>query len=288
LNRICVLTDSLIQFPSPIFKGREIIYIIDYQLKNKNENNNINNNSKEIIFPKNLFYGDNFSSTPIIISPSVDQITKKIESLSIQFDYIICFSSSKKISEFYQNCQKAIEYSGLQSKVFLLDSNSISLGQGILCQKLVELINDEININVILEKMRQESKNIYAIFYLKNFSYLYRSDLLPYPSAILAEMKKIKNTFVFENGTFYATEKAKSIKNIIDIFENYANEFDSLEKISILQSKPSMSKITQPFKERITNINSNFEISEQIISPYLSSILGPESTGVFFYEPLLF
>ncbi len=288
MNRICVLTDSLIQFPSPIFKGREIIYIIDYQLKNKKENNIINNNSKEIVFPKSLFYGDNFSSTPVIISPSVDQITKKIESLSLQFDYIICFSSSKKISEFYQNCQKAIEYSGLQSKVFLLNSNSISLGQGILCQKLVELINDDININVILEKMRQESKNIYAIFYLKNFSYLYRSDLLPYPSAILAEMKKIKNTFVFENGTFYATEKAKSIKNIIDIFENYANEFDSLEKISILQSKPSMSKITQPFKERITNINSHFEISEQIISPYLSSILGPESTGVFFYEPLLF
>ena len=288
MNRICILTDSLIQFPSPIFEGRESVFIIDHQLINQNKNIFSNTELRAYDFPNSLFSKENYTTTPIIQTPSIEIITKKIESFSNQYDYIVCLTSSKNLTDFFYKCQKAIELTGLQSKVFIIDSNSISLGQGILCKKLVNLIHSDININEILEKMRQESKNIFSIFYLKNFSYLYRSNLLPYSSAVLSEMEKIKNTFIFENGSFYSTEKAKNIKNVIDIFENYANEFESLKEISILQSKPAMSKITQPFKERLSINKNSIEISEQIISPYLSSILGPESTGIFFYEPISF
>ena len=286
LSRACILTDSLIQFPSPIFEGRDIIYIIEHQLINNRNYIYTYEELRSYQFPNTLFTNKNKESVPKLVSPSAETIAQKLDQLTKNHEYVICFTSSKNFSEFFNNCKRAVEISGLQSKIFIIDSNSISLGQGILCQKLIQLIIEQYSISFILEKMRIESKNIYGIFYLKNFSYLYRSELLPYPSAVLSEMKKIKNTFILENGSFYATEKAKSVKNIIDIFENYANEFEAFEMISILQSKPAMSKITQVFKERITTQQSEFEISEQIISPYLSSILGPESTGIFFYEPL--
>lgn len=288
MNSIGIITDSLIQFPSPIFEGRELISIIDFDLSARQGIILSSEESRDCVYPQNLFVNYKFQNTPILKSPSIEKIAKKIETLSLKNEYIFCLTSSSKLTNIYKNFLSAIEMTGLQSKTFLIDSKSISLGQGMLCQLLIKLTQKELTIQKILQSIREETNNIYSIFFLKNFSYLYRSNILPYPSAVLAEMKSIKQSFILENGFIYSAEKAKSIKNIIDIFENYANEFEDIKMMSILQSKPPMDKITQPFKERIKEKPFALSIHEQIINPYLTSLIGPQSTGIFFYEPSFF
>lgn len=288
MNNICILTDSIIQFPSPIFEGREIVFFIDMIIHKSKTELFINNQNKNIHFPKSIFHLDNTDDVPFISSPSVAQISQQIEFLSKKFEVIICLTSSRKLTPFYEMCEKAIGASGFQAKTFLIDSNSIALGQGILCQKLVELIYMNSSLDDILQQIRQESNNIYAIFYINNFSYLSRMNLLPYANAVVAEYKNTKQTFILENGTLYPSEKAKNTKNIVDIFENYTNEFEDIQILSVLQSRPAMSRLTQQFKERINFNNSKLKISEQIITPQVSTLFGPQTTGVFIYEPMFF
>ncbi len=276
-SRIGILTDNTAQFPTEKFLGDHLVQTLSFDIIEPVQDHTTASEK------------ENYQSLEPekhrqIALPSEETIHDIFVSLSDQYNEIIVLTASKHINPLYFALEEAIAKFPNYRQFHLVDSQTITIGLGLLVQIAANLAQRGTAAEEIKKSIRSVIPKIYAIFCVKNLSILYFSGLIDPAQAVIGEMLGITPCLLLENGRFIPTHKAKNIKHAIDLFAEFTSEFDNLRNIALLYGDGYSTQDFQTLKSRINHQFSTTLFSEHPINDAVSAIFGPQTTGLVLME----
>lgn len=274
MQPIAVLTDATVLFPSPVFEGREHVTILPAKwqpapLKDKTDN------LKAADLPASL----TDAAAPRFQAPGADEFERAFRALG-KGRSVLAVLHSSELSDTYQNAQAVANELQGKVSVRVVDSSTVSLGLGFMVQAAAQAA-DRLELVDLDLYVRSFLPRVYTQFCIPSLSYLEGSGYVNRSQALVAEYLGMLPLFTLENGELVATEKARNLRHLVDVMQEFLMEFQDLEHIAILQGAPPFEQETRALRERLAEDHPNSPISEQIINTPLASLIGPRSLGIF-------
>ena len=281
MSKICILTDSTVQFPIPAFEGRKLVNIVPLTITPEEINGS----------PAASLRAHDFSvSAPKdyqiqVHAPSVETFEKEFLNLGQYYEGIVALMHAHGLSKTYQNAQTAAK--NLQGKinVEVVDAQTIATGLGLTVQAAAAAATAGQSLIEISEFIRSFIPRVYSIFCIPGLSYMHHSGYLNRSQAIIGEHLKLLPVYILENGQLVPTQKARNYRHLVDLLHEFISEFETLDHIGIIQGVPPFENETRTLRERLMPDYENTEISEHIISPELATKIGPRTIAMFLLQP---
>jgi DegV family protein with EDD domain len=221
---------------------------------------------------------------PKIVAPTAEQFQRIYSRLTRHTDQIISLHSSASLSLVHREAQKAArEFLG-RCDIVVMDSETLSLGLGILVQEAAQLAQDPVPLGEIVRHIRGMIRRIYIVLITDTLNYLEHSRLISPAQAILGTMLGIKPFLAIEDGRIIPMEKARSRERAIDKLGEFASEFFNIEQMAILQSTSYPTEETKMLRERLEVVAPGREFPILLYGPLLASHIGPDGMGLVVYE----
>ena len=223
---------------------------------------------------------------PCIVGPTVDQFRRVYGRLTRRTDKIVSLHSSARLSLVYREARRAAGGFLGRCDIVVVDSETLSLGLGILVQEAARLAKASVPLNEILRQIRGVIRRIYVVLITDTLDYLEHSHRISPAQAILGTMLGTKPFLAIEEGEIIPLEKVRSRDRAIDKLVEFANEFTSIEQVAILQSTLYPTEDTKVLRERLDAITPGHEFPILLYGPLLASHIGPDGLGLMVYEGL--
>jgi DegV family protein with EDD domain len=221
---------------------------------------------------------------PSIVGPTSEQFRRVYSRLTRRTDKIISLHSSASLSLVCREARRAAsEFLG-RCDIVVIDSETLSLGLGILVQEAARLANASIPLSEIMRQMRGIIRRIYIVLVTDTLDYLEHSQRVSPAQAILGTMLGIKPFLALEEGEIIPMEKVRNRERAIDKLAEFASEFSSIEQVAILQSTRYPTQETKMLQERLALIAPGHDFPILLYGPLLASHIGPDGMGLIVYE----
>lgn len=188
-----------------------------------------NNNKGVTVLPMTITFGeenyeDGVSLTPdnfymkLIESsalPKTSQVSpyafgQAYENSLKSADYVIVITLSSKLSGTYQSaCIAADDYDG---RVFVIDSENVTVGEQILVDYALSLIDKGIEVNTIVSQLNTIKKRIRLVALLDTLEYLKKGGRISSGAAFLGNVLSIKPVIAIVDGEVSFLGKARGSK----------------------------------------------------------------------------
>lgn len=188
-----------------------------------------NNNKGVTVLPMTITFGeenyeDGVSLTPdsfymkLIESsalPKTSQVSpyafgQAYENSLKSADYVIVITLSSKLSGTYQSaCIAAYDYDG---RVFVIDSENVTVGEQILVDYALSLIDKGIEVNTIVSQLNTMKKRIRLVALLDTLEYLKKGGRISSGAAFLGNVLSIKPVIAIVDGEVSFLGKARGSK----------------------------------------------------------------------------
>ncbi len=218
--------------------------------------------------------------------PSVDSYYKVFKAAGEEGKDVICFTISGGLSGSFQSAKVAAdlaleEYSDMI--IELVDSQSASLGVGILVEKAVEYRNEGKNITEIADILRKVSDTTEIYISLETLSYLERGGRIGKASALAGAFLKLKPVLIFsENiispaGTARGSKRA--VEKALELLDNKIGSNPDAYRVFIVHgdNEETAIRIKDTIEEKY-NIVIESEIS--LVSATVISHIGPGAIAI--------
>ncbi len=124
---------------------------------------------------------------------------------------VVCITLSSKLSGTCQSaCIAAGEFPG---RVFVVDSLNVTIGQGILVRRALELAGEGLDAPELAARLERERGEIRLIALLDTLEYLKRGGRLSSSAALVGGLLSIKPVVAVEDGEVKVIGKARGSKN---------------------------------------------------------------------------
>ena len=279
MGSYCILTDTSAQFTKPAFAGRDLVRVIPLSMCLNGkvvENDNFRVSSLPIVADDKL--------KPHLIAPGVEEFQKMFTALTQNFDDIIVLLISSQLNEAFSNAEKAIELISGSSRVHLIDSLTLSAGLGMLTQQAVESASLQFPANEIEQHVRKLIPRVYSYFCTPSLSYLYHSGFIDQAQATVGEMLGLYPLYTLEEGKLSPVEKVKNFRTAMEYFQEFLDEFDSLDHIALIQGGAQTSQETKLIRLYGEENFPGVSISEHPLNPSLATLFGPRFWGLTVME----
>jgi len=221
---------------------------------------------------------------PEIVGPTADDFRDVYRRITRRTDQIISIHSSASLSPICDAARRAsLEFMG-RCDIIVMDSETLSLGLGILAEEAARQAQASVPLNEIMRKIRGMIQQVYIVLTTNTLDYLEHSGLISPAQAILGTMLGIKPHLAIENGMIIPMEKVNSRDKAIDKLADFANEFISVERIAIIQSTPYPTEETKDLQDQLEDVAPSPDIPVLLYGPLLASHIGPDGIGVIVYE----
>lgn len=277
MSKVCILTDSTVQFPIPAFEGRNLVHFASLHV----ELNGALYERGEGIKAGDLTPTLKNGGRPIVHAPSVHEFEQLFTNLGGHYSEIVAILHSTDLSASFENAAKAVDALQGQVEVQLIDSHTTATGLGLVVQSAASMAERGFSAEEIDRQIRELVSRVYSVFCIPGLTYLHNSGYLTAPQAAIGEHIKMLPVYVLENGKLSATQKARNLRHLVDLLHEFLFEFEHLDHIGILQGVPPFENETRALRERIAEDYSDTPISEHTISAPLAGILGPHTLGMF-------
>ena len=270
---ICILTDSSAQFPQPTFPGQNMVRMISLgvELAGKTYTD-----SKEIRL-NTLPAAATPALHPRLLPPSVEQFQQMFMDLSSQHDAVLVILLSEQLHSTCSNAMQAA--SALQSctNVQVINSQTTSVGLGLLVQTAAEAIAGGASPAHAERLVRSMIPHVYTIICSQGLSYLHYSGFLDHAQARIGEMLGLLPLFTLEEGKLTPLEKVRSLRQVLDFFQEFLSEFDHLRHIALLQGTLGFGSEARLLRQFAQENYAKTPYSEHTFNTPLASLLGPRS-----------
>jgi len=221
---------------------------------------------------------------PGIVGPTVDEFRRVYSRLTRRTDKIISLHSSASLSLVCQEARKAArEFLG-RCDIVVMDSETLSLGLGILVQEAAQMAMASVPLSEIMRQIRGIIRRIYIVLITDTLDYLEHSERISSAQAILGTMLGIKPFLSLEEGEIIPMEKVRNRERAIDKLAEFASEFSTIERVAILQSTLYPTEETKMLQDRLALIAPGREFPILLYGPLLASHVGPDGLGLMVYE----
>ena len=226
------------------------------------------------------------SRSPVeIIGPSPDDFRAVFERTLYRTNRMLLILSSSHLSPVMRNARIAARDFMGRCDITVLDSQTISVGLGLLVEKAGELLQQgDLSLPDVVKLIRGMIPRIYVVMISHTLDYIYNSGKLSAMQAILGAMLKIHPFLVIEDGDIIPQEKSRKPERALDKLVEFASEFSRINQLIIFQSGAQPTEEALLLKTRLEQIMLNRDFPIITYDPILASHIGPEGVGMVIYE----
>lgn len=221
---------------------------------------------------------------PRILPPTQQKITQFLAALNQNYEEIIILSISSRLSQTFQELEKAIGNFSGSARIYLIDTQTISIGQGFLVEQAARDANAGLPASDIEHNIRKTVPHIFNLFCTPSLSYLNNSGIIDCEQAVVSEYYNLYPLFVLEDGVFTSLIKVRNYRAALESFQEFLGEFENLKHISILQGGKIPQQDIHLIKQFCEETFPETPFSEHTLNPYLATLFGPGFLGLFIHE----
>lgn len=277
---LCILTDSSVQFSQPSFPGRSLVHILPLSVEIARQPGRTEQNLRVNDLP--AIATDQLQ--PRLLPPPPELIRNTVQNLAKNYDEILAIFISSHLCPVLENAQEALKSSHGRIRILFIDSQTTSIGLGILVQTAAETAARGEPFFETERQARNMLPHIYASICIPNHSYLYYSGILDHAQAAVGEMIGLHSIFSMEEGSLSPVIKVRNNRQAYDHFQEFLDEFDYLKHIGLMQSihhNPSESRL---LREHAQSNYTHANFTEHSINLPMAVLFGPFATGLFIIE----
>ena len=282
MGRVCIVTDSSVQFPLPSFQGRHLVKILPFAVQLNGQVSEAGREIKTSEFP--LYPGE--ANQPRLIIPKREQILEFFTAIDEErsYDQVLAIFSSANFSPMHNVVKSNMEGQNGRLRIQIVDSQTISIGLGFLVQAAADLIIRQGPLVESEHLVRSLIPHIYSVFCTPGLTYLHNSGFVDVAQALVGEFLGMFPLFTIEEGHLTPLEKVRNHRQVLDFFQEFLDEFEHLQHISLVQSTSPNPQDGRLLREHIQESHSKTPFTEHAISPVLAALLGPQTSALFAIE----
>jgi DegV family protein with EDD domain len=209
-NKIKIVTDSTADLPRDFVQKNEITVVPLYvNFPKQTYLDGVNIHPHEF-YPLLEKTGDNLPKTS---TPSVNDFVKTYQALLQEGYEILSIHISSGLSSTAAMAETAAKM--LQGKIRIFDSKSISLGIGLQVVNALEMMQKNLSLETIIEKLTEVRQRTELFFSVDTLEYLEKGGRIGKVSALLGTILNIKPVVRVDNGIYVPLDKARNQKQAI-------------------------------------------------------------------------
>lgn len=280
MARICILTDGSAQFPQLAFPGRGDMRILPFSVEVNGQRYEDGPSFRSADLPP----AADDDLRPRVISPSVEAFHEMFVHLSTQYSDVLAILSSSQLTQACANATEAAMFVRGRLRVSVLDSQSISIGLGLLVQTAAEAVSSGKSVVDVEALVRSMVPHVYMMFCTPGLSYMHQAGFLDAGQAFIGDMLGLMPIFTLEEGKITAVEKVRNARGLIDFMQEFLCEFEDLAHIAFLQSTTPMAHEVRAMREHAQTCFPQVPFSEHGLNLPLATLIGPRSVGMVAFE----
>ncbi len=223
--------------------------------------------------------------SPKTAAPTPEEIMEIFEEQLEQYQEIVSFSISAKMSASNSAMHLAAQELGAEDRIYIVDSASLSSGIGLLVLEAAELAQNGADGKTIVEYVERQKPLVRASFMVDTLMYLYRGGRCNGLTALAGETLKIHPRIRVLDGEMEAGKRYRG--NIRRVTMKYVQDI----KDDLLAAQPKRVFITHspcnPETEKevydyLKDLNYFGEICISDAGSVVTSHCGPETLGVLY------
>ncbi len=280
----CIITDTTAQFPSRLFPGQDFVRVVTLGVQFEDSAELEPERIKTSQFPQILEAANGKEAFPRLIVPSVAELQAFFSSLSTKYNEIVGIFLSGNLCPLAARAREAAKNLSSVIRIEIIDSQTTGPGLGFIIQTAAKAAERGQEAREIRHLVQGLLPHVFSIMCIRGLSYLERIRTLDPSQAAVGEMLGLIPVFVLEQGRLIPVQKIRHARQLVDSFFEFVIEFDQIHHLALVQGVPSYPQEKKILRERIEAEFPNLAISEHIINPSLTAILGPHTIGVFVWE----
>ncbi len=279
---ISIVTDSTAQFPEALYDGVELVSSISMHIQVGDE---ILRDTREPRTCKRL------SSLPRnrlarLLPPSVDEFVQLLSELVVKSNAVVCILSSEALCECAANARQAAEIVKGPAEIFVVDSQTTGPGLGLLVQAAAQTALKEKNGARLARTLRGLLPHVYSAFFFPSLRPLALHGHTDIAQAVAAEMLGIVPFYVLEAGRLAPVRKARSSRQVVDMLHEFAEEFEQLSHIALVQGIPLHEQDMRNLRDRLEQSFPGVPLSEHLLCASLIALFGAHTMGLVAMEKM--
>ncbi len=279
MEPICIVTDSSVQFPKPVFPGRDLVKVVPLSAQLNAKligEHDFRVTDLPLSAPNTL--------GPRLAAPEVEELREYFANLCKSYHQVIGIFLSAGLSNCVHNARQAVQSQQGNLPVQIIDSQTTSIGLGVLVQDAAQTALKTGRLSEVEHTVRALIPHSYGVFCVPSTSYLHFNGFLDPAQAGVSEMLGLYPIFNLENGQLTPVEKMRHPRQVIDHFIEYMDEFDRLYHIAVMQGVNSSSQDIQFLRDHVSEFFPRTPFTGHMINPPLAVLFGPTCTALFLVE----
>ena len=236
------------------------------------------------VTPEDIYaYVDQTGNLPKSSAVSIGEYESFFQTWRDRGYEIIHFNISEKFSASYQHaCTAAKEIGG----VYVVDSENLSTGQGLMVIHAAEMARSGMNAEEITERCRKLAPQIEASFVVNTIDYLHKGGRCSALAALSANLLHIKPCIEVQNGAMHPGKKYHG--NIRHAILSYAEDrLKNRNDINPERMFITHTRCDQKIVDEVKNIIQQYcpeiqEITETTAGATITTHCGPNTLGILF------
>jgi DegV family protein with EDD domain len=276
----CILTDNASFFVQPQFRGKNLLQVLPLDVVYRNTLFSGGKDLKSTDLP----LGCQPEDRPELVIPSVSALAALFLDLSQKHSEIICVFHSGSLSPLCERAREAAETIIGHAQIEIIDSQTISSGQGLIVQSTAELFADNHPIAEVARQIRIFINHTFSVFCIPGLSYLHASGFVDIGQAGANELLGLVPIFALEEGRLTPLEKLRSQRQTVDFFQEYMDEFDHMKYIAWVKGVTSTAHESRLLRDHAITNHPHIPFLETPIHTQMAILFGPSASGLFVVE----
>lgn len=279
MSKIIITSDSTCDLSPELVEANDIrILPLSVMLGAKSHRDGID------IVPADIFrFFDETGQLPKTAAPSVSEYETFFAPFVEQGNYVVHFNISSKASGSHGFALAAAK--SFPGKVFVVDSQALSTGQGLLVMKACDLRAEGKNAQEIYDEVCALRPKVNTSFIPDTLLYLYKGGRCSTLSYYGAKVLSIHPMISMKDGQLYP--KKKYIGKMSRCLKNYINdlvaEYPAYDKTRCFITHSSAdAELVEQAKQMVADLFSFDEVLETVAGSIVTSHCGRNTIGVLF------
>lgn len=242
----------------------------------------------EEISPDEIYeWADANKTTPKTSAIAITDVMDAYEKWLKEYNEIVIFSISGKMSTTVNVMRMGAEELEVEERVFVVDSENLSTGSGLLVIEAAIMAQEGKNASEIVEQLKELKSRVKASFVVDTLTYLHRGGRCSGVAALAGSALKLHPKIVVENGAMKPDKKyrGKMKKVILDYAKEMEMQLLTAKKDRVFITHSGCeTEVLEGVEEYLKGLNYFDEILITRAGGVISSHCGPGTLGVLFIE----
>ncbi len=277
MPRLRIVTDTSARFPDTDFLASHDVTIIPMTIRGGHA---ARDDSPESHLDE---FHDLFAPNqvlPVAEPPPPERFAGIYRRLINETDQILSIHNSSGMSATVNHARLAGEQFLGRANVQIIDSQTISVGLGLLVQAAADAAQRGESFDEVIRIVRGMIPRVYLVFFLEDLSYLEHNGLVSRSQAVLGNMLGIFPFLTIEQGKLLPMEKVRSRPRALEKLVEFVSEFSELGHLGILYPGRGPNEETLQLAERIQAVHPAMPISMTCYGPAVATFVGITGLGV--------